>query len=99
MANFTTTTTEYIVTTTNFTDVNTSGTNTSEFIVIADEGKFNPNANVPVWVNIVVPLAGAVLFSLVLYMLHTTDKEIPVEQLEAFVSMVYMELCFFYVVC
>lgn len=46
----------------------------------------DPNAGVPPWVNIVVPILAGLIFILVLIWLFFTDKEIPVETLEDWVE-------------
>jgi hypothetical protein len=49
----------------------------------------DPDVNVPLWVNILVPTLLGVLFLAVLVLLFLTNKEIPIETLETWVIVYY----------
>ena len=41
-----------------------------------EANSYDPNANVPAWVNIVIPIATVVIFLAVIVVLWRTDKEV-----------------------
>lgn len=53
---------------------------------MSDEDDLDPNAGVPLWVNVLVPIVTGILFLAVLVILFHTNKEIPVEKLEDWVE-------------
>lgn len=55
----------------------------------------DPNADVPLWVNIVVPVILGAVFFAVLVVLFYTDKEIPIETLEYWVQRIPLVNRFF----
>lgn len=52
---------------------------------MSEEGDFDPDADVPLWVNVVVPIIMGLMFLLTIVILYHTDKEIPIEKLEEWV--------------
>ena len=54
--------------------------------IFKDDTDFDPNKDVPVWINIVVPIICGVIFVVVLVTLYRTKKEVPVEKLERLVN-------------
>ena len=54
--------------------------------IFKDDTEFDPNKDVPVWINIVVPIICGVTFVVVLVTLYRTKKEVPVEKLERLVN-------------
>ena len=54
--------------------------------IFKDDTEFDPNKDVPVWINIVVPIICGVIFVVVLVTLYRTKKEVPVEKLERLVN-------------
>ena len=53
---------------------------------MADDEEFDPNANVPLWVNIVIPIISVVIFVGALVVVYFLPYEIDVERLELWVS-------------
>ena len=54
--------------------------------IFKDDTDFDPNKDVPAWINIVVPIICGVIFVVVLVTLYRTKKEVPVEKLERLVN-------------
>jgi hypothetical protein len=54
---------------------------------MSDDDEFDPNKDVPIWVNIVVPIVSGLIFIGVLIILFHTKKEVPLETIKDWVSM------------
>ncbi|XP_053386412.1 uncharacterized protein LOC123538787 [Mercenaria mercenaria] len=53
---------------------------------MSEEEDYDPNAGVPLWVNILVPILSGLLFVAVLVILFHTKKEVPLETIEDWVE-------------
>ncbi|KAL4217109.1 hypothetical protein ACF0H5_023564 [Mactra antiquata] len=53
---------------------------------MTDDDDFDPNDDVPEWINIVIPITMVVLFVIVIWYLYKTDKEISVDTLNKWVG-------------
>ncbi|XP_060594124.1 uncharacterized protein LOC132748499 [Ruditapes philippinarum] len=53
---------------------------------MSDDDEFDPNKDVPIWVNIVVPIVSALIFIGVLIILFHTKKEVPLETIEDWID-------------
>ena len=54
--------------------------------LMADDEEYDPDANVPLWVNIVIPIISVVIFVGALIFVYFLPYEIDVERLELWVS-------------